>query len=65
MLNWLSSYYKTKKIMFRDIIRAFVCNFNIRQAVFPQWAIRFEDIHRNVEALESGKRASRSNFYLN
>ena len=51
MLNWLSSHYKTKKIMFRAMISAFACNFNKRQTVFPQWAIRFEDIHRNTEAL--------------
>ena len=51
ILTWLKLHFKTKKVMFREIISSFAYNYNKRQTVFPQWAIRFEDIHRNTEGL--------------
>ena len=51
LLTFLQSHFKTKKVMFRHLLSSFAVNFNKRQTVFPQWAIRFEDMHRNTEAL--------------
>ena len=49
--SWLEPHYKTKAEMFRVVIACLTFNLNKRQKVFPEWAIKFEDMHLNTKSL--------------
>ena len=49
--SWLEPHYETKAEMFRVIFGCFSFNLHKRQMVFPEWAIKFEDMHLNTESL--------------
>ena len=49
--SWLEPHYEQKVEMFRVVFGCFVFNLNKRLTGFPEWAIRFEDMHLHTEKL--------------